>query len=97
VWMCILNLILNTVLSLILIAPLRCCVVYRRTRRCFCGVCVRGLVYKTLFSAVWCVSVWTSIGCPPAFNLVEMGPGKGTLMRDVLKATKVRVCECALW
>ena len=46
-------------------------------------------LYTCMLPAVWCLSVWQSIGSPPAFNLVEMGPGKGTLMRDILKATKV--------
>ena len=36
--------------------------------------------------AVWCVSVWETLGRPPAFRLVELGPGKGTLMRDLLHA-----------
>jgi len=53
--------------------------------------CVRSFGMRSCFvvPAVWCLSVWQSIGSPAAFNLVEMGPGKGTLMRDILKATKV--------
>ena len=34
---------------------------------------------------IWCVSVWMSLGKPKKVNLVEMGPGKGTLMKDILK------------
>lgn len=35
---------------------------------------------------IWCVAVWRSIGAPAQFNLVELGPGRGTLMADALRA-----------
>ena len=35
---------------------------------------------------VWCVAMWRNIGAPKRFNLVEMGPGRGTLMADLLRA-----------
>lgn len=38
---------------------------------------------------VWCAAVWQQMGSPPSFNLVELGPGRGTLMSDVLRAAKV--------
>jgi len=38
--------------------------------------------------AVWCVSMWKAMGSPAKVNLVEMGPGKGTLMKDVLHTSK---------
>ena len=31
---------------------------------------------------------WLDTGAPEAFNLVELGPGRGTLMADLLRATK---------
>ncbi len=37
---------------------------------------------------VWCASVWQSLGEPSAFHLVELGPGRGTLMADALRATR---------
>jgi NADH dehydrogenase [ubiquinone] 1 alpha subcomplex assembly factor 7 len=37
---------------------------------------------------VWCYFVWESLGKPNKINLVELGPGKGTLMKDLL-----HVCE----
>jgi len=37
--------------------------------------------------AIWCVSVWQAMGSPKHFHLVEMGPGKGTLMKDILTAS----------
>lgn len=35
---------------------------------------------------VWCVSAWRAMGSPPAFVLCEMGPGRGTLMHDLIRA-----------
>lgn len=35
---------------------------------------------------IWCMEVWQALGCPSPFNLIELGPGRGTLMRDLLKA-----------
>lgn len=37
---------------------------------------------------VWLVATWQSLGCPRRVALVECGPGKGTLMADVLKVAK---------
>ncbi len=37
---------------------------------------------------VWIFSVWDALGKPKKLRLVEMGPGKGTLMRDILKVSK---------
>lgn len=38
----------------------------------------------------WLVHAWAEMGAPSAFNLVEMGPGRGTLMADILRVAKVR-------
>jgi SAM-dependent MidA family methyltransferase len=35
---------------------------------------------------VWAVQVWTDMGRPDPVRLVEMGPGDGTLMGDLLRA-----------
>ncbi|KAG5189176.1 S-adenosyl-L-methionine-dependent methyltransferase [Tribonema minus] len=35
---------------------------------------------------VWCVATWRAAGSPPAPLLVEGGPGRGTLMADLLRA-----------
>uniref|UniRef100_T1PJ04 Protein arginine methyltransferase NDUFAF7 n=1 Tax=Musca domestica TaxID=7370 RepID=T1PJ04_MUSDO len=34
--------------------------------------------------SIWILSEWQKLGSPP-FQLVELGPGRGTLMRDVIK------------
>jgi len=38
---------------------------------------------------LWCAVVWQGMGSPARFNLVELGPGRGTLMRDALRATRI--------
>ncbi len=38
---------------------------------------------------LWCADAWTQLGSPRAFVLVELGPGRGTLMRDILRAARV--------
>lgn len=35
---------------------------------------------------LWAAVTWQGLGAPPVFNLVELGPGRGTLMADALRA-----------
>jgi NADH dehydrogenase [ubiquinone] 1 alpha subcomplex assembly factor 7 len=45
---------------------------------------------------VWVAQVWDQLGSPRHFALVELGPGRGTLMADVLRVlTKIPVCAKA--
>lgn len=37
---------------------------------------------------LWCAVVWRLMGEPRAVNLVELGPGRGTLLADLLRAAK---------
>ena len=39
---------------------------------------------------LWCVSVWEAMGSPNKFTLAELGPGRGTLMADALRAAAIR-------
>ena len=36
----------------------------------------------------WLAERWQAIGCPAPVRLVELGPGRGTLMADALRATR---------
>jgi SAM-dependent MidA family methyltransferase len=38
---------------------------------------------------IWAASVWQSMGSPNRINLVELGPGRGTMMADMLRAAKI--------
>ncbi len=38
---------------------------------------------------VWCLQQWQQLGSPDSFYLVELGPGRGTLMADVLRTVRV--------
>lgn len=37
---------------------------------------------------VWCADTWMRLGSPARCALVELGPGRGTLMADALRATR---------
>ena len=37
---------------------------------------------------LWCAAVWQSMGRPGRVALVELGPGRGTLLADALRAAK---------
>ena len=38
---------------------------------------------------LWAASVWKTIGSPSPFRLIELGPGRGTMMADALRALRV--------
>jgi SAM-dependent MidA family methyltransferase len=38
---------------------------------------------------LWMVSVWQRMGSPANVRIVELGPGRGTMMKDALRAAKV--------
>jgi NADH dehydrogenase [ubiquinone] 1 alpha subcomplex assembly factor 7 len=39
---------------------------------------------------VWCLAVHEALDRPARFHLVELGPGRGTLMADLLRAARIR-------
>ena len=49
---------------------------------------------------LWAVETWRGLGAPNPFRLVEMGPGDGTLMSDILRAARLApefLAACDLW
>ena len=36
---------------------------------------------------LWCADIWRQMDSPEHFTLLELGPGRGTLMQDALRAT----------
>jgi len=36
---------------------------------------------------VWCATIWEQLGKPEELHLIEFGPGRGTLMMDLLRGT----------
>ena len=50
----------------------------------------------------WLAAVWQQMGAPDNVRLVELGPGRGTLMLDALRAAKVvpglsTPRSCCIW
>ena len=37
---------------------------------------------------IWIVSFWINLNKPKKFNLVELGPGNGTMIKDLIKTFK---------
>ncbi len=38
---------------------------------------------------IWCLLVWRQLGRPQRLRLAELGPGRGTLMADLLRASRI--------
>ena len=38
---------------------------------------------------IWCAAAFQALGAPAKFHLIELGPGRGTLMSDILRAGRV--------
>jgi len=38
---------------------------------------------------LWAAEVWSSMGAPKSVHLVELGPGRGTMMSDALRAARI--------
>ena len=38
---------------------------------------------------LWCADIWQRLGAPDPILLVELGPGRGTLMADALRAARI--------
>jgi SAM-dependent MidA family methyltransferase len=47
-------------------------------------------VYMPQMIGVWAMCLWHQMGQPEKVNLIELGPGRGTLLADLL-----RVCFLA--
>jgi NADH dehydrogenase [ubiquinone] 1 alpha subcomplex assembly factor 7 len=39
---------------------------------------------------VWCIERWQAMGRPESIHLIELGPGRGTMMCDVLRAASAQ-------
>lgn len=39
--------------------------------------------------AVWLINEWGRVGAKKPFNLVELGPGRGTMLRDMIKVSTI--------
>ena len=38
---------------------------------------------------LWMAAVWKQMGAPPNIRVIELGPGRGTLMKDAIRASQV--------
>lgn len=46
---------------------------------------------------VWGIQTWLQIGGPKKFNIVELGPGRGTLAKDVLRVIYIAQFLCLMY
>ena len=37
---------------------------------------------------IWCIAFWESLGKPKKIIIIELGPGDGTLCKDIINASK---------
>lgn len=47
--------------------------------------CRRLIIPGTQLLAIWFVTQWLAAGSPQKVRLIELGPGKGTLLADILR------------
>lgn len=52
------------------------------------------LLMQLQMVGVWAMCLWEQMGQPNKVNLVELGPGRGTLMADLLRVSDHIPC-CA--
>lgn len=43
---------------------------------------------------LWLLSIWEKAGCPSPVNLIELGPGTGVMMMDMLRVRFAFMSYC---
>lgn len=61
------------------------------------GLGVKGSAADAQLVGIWAAAAWQAAGSPARVRLVELGPGRGTLMADLLRGTSgLRVFAAAV-
>jgi NADH dehydrogenase [ubiquinone] 1 alpha subcomplex assembly factor 7 len=45
----------------------------------------------------WTHEIWVRLGAPKRFRLIELGPGTGVLMADILRVSRLDAAFAAAW
>jgi hypothetical protein len=59
----------------------------QRSAKAAAAMADHGPALSLQMVGIWVLATWLSMGQPSKLNLVELGPGRGTLMADLLRGT----------